>query len=161
LPVATRPYKVEPRLYKVTTKPLKGFERPLPKCVSKHIRRVQSCLETGQLGQTESTTDEHGLRDEAGEKRWRATAVQNLAETRSGLTNAKRLGVRQPSGALERGNHPDVAASRQAFASIEITATFFSVLSMFAISFIYVALMLNINYICVNINCKQNYEKKK
>ena len=36
------------------------------------------------------------------EKRWRATAVQNLAEMRSGPVNAKRLGVRQPSGALER-----------------------------------------------------------
>ena len=35
------------------------------------------------------------------EKRQRAAAVQNLAEMRSGLMCAKRLGVRQPSGALE------------------------------------------------------------
>jgi len=28
-------------------------------------------------GQAELTTDGHGLHDEAGEKRWRATAVQN------------------------------------------------------------------------------------
>ena len=48
--------------------------------------------------------DEHGLRDGSGEKRQRAAAVQNLAEMRSGQANAKRLGVRQPSGALERGN---------------------------------------------------------
>jgi hypothetical protein len=42
-------------------------------------------------------TDKHGL-----EKRWRDTAVQDLAEIRSGPARAKRLGVRQPSGALER-----------------------------------------------------------
>ena len=39
-----------------------------------------------------------------GQKRQRAAAVQNLADVRSGPVNAKRLGVRQPSGALERGN---------------------------------------------------------
>ena len=48
-----------------------------------------------------------------GEKRQRAAAVQNLAGVRSGPADAKRLGVRQPSGALERGSHPDVAAARQ------------------------------------------------
>ena len=48
--------------------------------------------------------DEHGLRDVAGEKRQRAAAVQNLADIRNGPANAKRPGVRQPSGALERGN---------------------------------------------------------
>ena len=37
-------------------------------------------------------------------KRRRATAVQDLAEMRNGPANAKRLGVRQSSGALERGN---------------------------------------------------------
>jgi len=42
--------------------------------------------------------------DDWGEKRQRAAAVQNLADVRSGPVNAKRLGVRQPSGALERGN---------------------------------------------------------
>jgi hypothetical protein len=49
-------------------------------------------------------TDGHGLRGGAGEKRQRAAAVQNLAEMRSGPANAKRLGLRQSSGALERGN---------------------------------------------------------
>jgi hypothetical protein len=49
-------------------------------------------------------TDEHELRDGAGEKRRRAAAVQNLAEVQCGPANAKRLGLRQPSGALERGN---------------------------------------------------------
>ena len=39
----------------------------------------------------------------------------NVARTRR---SAKRLGVRQPSGALERGNHPDVAASRQSAANV-------------------------------------------
>jgi len=52
-------------------------------------------------------TDEHGWRDEAGEKRRRAAAVQNLAEIWRGPANAKRLGVRQPSGALKRGNYPN------------------------------------------------------
>ena len=58
------------------------------------------------------TTDEHGLRDGAGEKRWRATAVQDLAEMRNGPANAKRLGVRQPSGALERDGHVRALQSR-------------------------------------------------
>jgi hypothetical protein len=33
-----------------------------------------------------------------------ARAVQDLADMRSGPANAQRLGVRQPSGAVERGN---------------------------------------------------------
>jgi len=37
---------------------------------------------------------------------------------RAGPVNAKRLGVRHPSGALERGNHPDAAASRQSAANV-------------------------------------------
>ena len=44
------------------------------------------------------------MRDGTGRKRQRAAAVQNLAEIPSGPANAKRLGLRQPSGALERGN---------------------------------------------------------
>jgi len=44
------------------------------------------------------------LRDGTGRKRQRAAAVQSLAEIPSGPANAKRLGLRQPSGALERGN---------------------------------------------------------
>jgi len=44
------------------------------------------------------------LRDGSGQKRQRAAAVQNLAEIPSGPANAKRLGLRQPTGALERGN---------------------------------------------------------
>jgi hypothetical protein len=43
------------------------------------------------------TADGHGLHDGAGEKRWRAAAVQDLAEMRSGPANAKRLGVRRPA----------------------------------------------------------------
>jgi hypothetical protein len=37
-------------------------------------------------------------------RHFNAAAVQNLAEIRSGPANAKRPGVRQPSGALELGN---------------------------------------------------------
>jgi hypothetical protein len=35
------------------------------------------------------------------EKRRRAAAVQNLSDTLTFLNNAKRLGLRQPSGALQ------------------------------------------------------------
>jgi len=46
-----------------------------------------------------------------------AEGRQNLTEIRSGLVNAKRLGVRQPSGALERGHcqFPVVPAGLQCF----------------------------------------------
>jgi hypothetical protein len=36
-----------------------------------------------------------------------------------GSVNAKRLGVCQPFGALERGSHPDAAASRQSAANCD------------------------------------------
>ena len=56
------------------------------------------------------------------EKRQRTAAVQNLAERRSGPVNAKRLGVRQSSGALEQGNRkyhmkPD-AGGRELFSGV-------------------------------------------
>ncbi len=54
-----------------------------------------------------------------GEKRWRATALQDAGANGDDSPNgAKRLGVRQTSGALERGSHPDVAASRQSAANV-------------------------------------------
>jgi hypothetical protein len=53
-------------------------------------------------------TDEHGLRDGAGEKRRRAAAVQNLAEMRSGShrTNGRLLtGIaRLPNKEQQRHN---------------------------------------------------------
>jgi len=82
------------------------------------IRNPNSKLETGGLVAPKLDEDGRNSFPEiilgwmTGEKRQRAAAVQNLAEIRSGAANAKRLGVRQPSGALAGGAKADGSHSQ-------------------------------------------------